>query len=150
MTNPPIDPFREKVVMSLMCPIGPEANLLEPREKQCHRLFLHNPILSPKDLEVIKATKHSGWKVWIMSGSSHTVGLNNSLFHLTRRNITGCTINTKCIDNSRHNYNCVNTFPGAGVLTRQGIPNSSLARACFRALVQSIIQRRRTTQWITL
>ncbi|KAJ9598085.1 hypothetical protein L9F63_026811, partial [Diploptera punctata] len=36
VTNPPIDPFREKVVMSLMCPIGPEANLLEPSEKQ-HR-----------------------------------------------------------------------------------------------------------------
>ncbi|PSN37438.1 Glutamate synthase 1 [NADH] [Blattella germanica] len=66
VTNPPIDPFREKVVMSLMCPIGPEANLLEPSEKQCHRLFLHNPILSLKDLEVIKATKHSGWKTKVI------------------------------------------------------------------------------------
>ena len=63
MTNPPIDPFREKVVMSLMCPIGPEANLLEPSEKQCHRLFLPHPILSLYDLEVIKATRHRGWKV---------------------------------------------------------------------------------------
>ncbi|PSN33244.1 hypothetical protein C0J52_22643 [Blattella germanica] len=66
VTNPPIDPFREKVVMSLMCPIGPEANLLEPSEKQCHRLFLHNPILSLKDLEVIKATKHRGWKTKVI------------------------------------------------------------------------------------
>jgi len=63
VTNPPIDPFREKVVMSLMCPIGPEANLLEPSEKQCHRLFLPHPILSLYDLEVIKATRHRGWKV---------------------------------------------------------------------------------------
>jgi hypothetical protein len=49
--------------MSLMCPIGPEANLLEPSEKQCHRLLLPHPILSLYDLEVIKATGHRGWKV---------------------------------------------------------------------------------------
>jgi hypothetical protein len=49
--------------MSLMCPIGPEANLLEPSEKQCHRLFVPHPILSLYDLEVIKATRHRGWKV---------------------------------------------------------------------------------------
>ncbi|KAJ4436798.1 hypothetical protein ANN_16930 [Periplaneta americana] len=66
VTNPPIDPFREKVVMSLMCPIGPEANLLEPCEKQCHRLFLPHPILSLDDLEVIKATKHRGWKTKVI------------------------------------------------------------------------------------
>ena len=30
VTNPPIDPFREKIVMSLACPIGPEGNLIEP------------------------------------------------------------------------------------------------------------------------
>ena len=28
VTNPPIDPFREKIVMSLACPVGPEANML--------------------------------------------------------------------------------------------------------------------------
>ncbi|GFG41054.1 hypothetical protein Cfor_06824, partial [Coptotermes formosanus] len=66
VTNPPIDPFREKVVMSLMCPIGPEANLLEPSEKQCHRLLLPHPILSLYDLEVIKATGHRGWKTKVI------------------------------------------------------------------------------------
>lgn len=34
VTNPPIDPFREKVVMSLQCPIGPEDNILQPSPKQ--------------------------------------------------------------------------------------------------------------------
>lgn len=34
VTNPPIDPFREKVVMSLQCPIGPEDNILKPSAKQ--------------------------------------------------------------------------------------------------------------------
>ncbi|XP_068081055.1 uncharacterized protein [Anabrus simplex] len=66
VTNPPIDPFREKIVMSLMCPIGPESNLLVPSEKQCHRLFMQRPILSLYDLEVIKATKHRGWKTKVI------------------------------------------------------------------------------------
>lgn len=63
VTNPPIDPFREKVVMSLACPVGPEHNILEPSADQCRRLWLDQPILSRQDMRVIKATKHKGWKV---------------------------------------------------------------------------------------
>lgn len=48
--------------MSLRCPVGPEANILEPCAKQCHRLTLMNPIVSPQDLEVLKKTDHRGWK----------------------------------------------------------------------------------------
>ena len=66
MTNPPIDPFREKIVMSLLCPIGPESNILEPNERQVHRLFLPHPIVSLKDLEVIKKTSHRGWKTKVI------------------------------------------------------------------------------------
>jgi glutamate synthase (NADPH/NADH) len=63
VTNPPIDPFREKIVMSLACPIGPEYNLLEPSAAQCRRLWLEHPILSRHDMQVIKATSYKGWKV---------------------------------------------------------------------------------------
>ena len=52
VTNPPIDPFREKVVMSLSCPIGPEGNALEPDASLCRRLWLDNPIISLRDMEV--------------------------------------------------------------------------------------------------
>ncbi|XP_017778154.1 PREDICTED: glutamate synthase [NADH], amyloplastic isoform X1 [Nicrophorus vespilloides] len=61
VTNPPIDPFREKVVMSLQCPIGPEANILQPSSKQVHRLWLKQPILSISDLNVLKLTNHRNW-----------------------------------------------------------------------------------------
>nr|AYV89261.1 glutamate synthase 1 NADH chloroplastic [Tetranychus evansi] len=61
VTNPPIDPFREKVVMSLACPVGPESNLLEPSAVQCRRLWLEQPILSIQDMEVIKKTSYKGW-----------------------------------------------------------------------------------------
>ena len=63
MTNPPIDPFRERIVMSLACPIGPEANILEPSELQCRRLYLEQPILSPDDLRVIRHSHLQDWKV---------------------------------------------------------------------------------------
>ncbi|KAK0097828.1 hypothetical protein PV326_013412 [Microctonus aethiopoides] len=66
VTNPPIDPFREKIVMSLLCPIGPESNILEPNELQVHRLFLPHPILSLSDLEIIKNTTYRGWKTKVI------------------------------------------------------------------------------------
>ncbi|KAL1491668.1 hypothetical protein ABEB36_012230 [Hypothenemus hampei] len=68
VTNPPIDPFREKVVMSLQCPIGPEANILEPTALQVHRLWLKNPVISIADLEVFKYVTHRNW-------SSHVIDI---------------------------------------------------------------------------
>lgn len=62
VTNPPIDPFREKIVMSLSTPIGPEGNLLEPCREHCQRLWLDQPILSISDLQLLKETDYKGWK----------------------------------------------------------------------------------------
>lgn len=66
VTNPPIDPFRERIVMSLECPIGPEANMLEPSSDQCRRLWLKQPILSFQNMEVIKAVHYKGWKTKVI------------------------------------------------------------------------------------
>ncbi|KAI1286976.1 putative glutamate synthase [Halotydeus destructor] len=54
VTNPPIDPFREQLVMSLACPVGPEGNLLAPGPDQCRRLWLPQPILLPGQLRHIR------------------------------------------------------------------------------------------------
>ncbi|CAM1292011.1 Uncharacterised protein g298 [Pycnogonum litorale] len=62
VTNPPIDPFREKIVMSLACTIGPESNILEPSANQCKRLFLAQPMLSLSELEMLKHVCYKGWK----------------------------------------------------------------------------------------
>ncbi|CAH0729004.1 unnamed protein product, partial [Brenthis ino] len=66
VTNPPIDPFREKIVMSLMCPIGPAANILQPGADFVHRIFLPQPILSIPDLEALKRTTFRGWRTQII------------------------------------------------------------------------------------
>lgn len=62
VTNPPIDPFREKIVMSLQCPIGPENNLLHPSPEQVHRLWISNPIVSLNDLKLLKRMQYRNWK----------------------------------------------------------------------------------------
>lgn len=66
VTNPPIDPFREKVVMSMQCPLGPEANLLQPSAQQVHRIWLPNPILSIPDTQLLKRNTHRGWKTKVL------------------------------------------------------------------------------------
>jgi glutamate synthase (NADPH/NADH) large chain len=46
VTNPPIDPIREELVMSLVTCLGGEGNLLEETPRQCRLLELPHPILS--------------------------------------------------------------------------------------------------------
>ncbi|KAJ2779520.1 glutamate synthase [NADH], partial [Coemansia interrupta] len=64
VTNPPIDPIRERLVMSLRCPIGPEGNLLEVSAAQTQRLTLESPVLTVAELEAIRGMdrQHSSWK----------------------------------------------------------------------------------------
>ncbi|CRK14576.1 hypothetical protein BN1708_011163 [Verticillium longisporum] len=65
VTNPPIDPIRESVVMSLECYVGPQGNLLEMDASQTGRLLLPSPILSIPEFNAIKnmSTKYSEWTV---------------------------------------------------------------------------------------
>ncbi|XP_026739897.1 glutamate synthase [NADH], amyloplastic isoform X2 [Trichoplusia ni] len=75
VTNPPIDPFREKIVMSLLCPIGPAPNILQPSAEFVHRLFLPQPILSLPDLHALKHTTHRGWKTKVIDCTfDHALG----------------------------------------------------------------------------
>ena len=62
VTNPAIDSTREEVIMSLECYIGPEGNLLDSTEAQCHRLAVPHPILTNEELATIKYLDHRGWK----------------------------------------------------------------------------------------
>ncbi len=54
VTNPPIDPIREELVMSLKCTIGAEQNLFAETPLHCHQLELENPVIGNADLQKIK------------------------------------------------------------------------------------------------
>ena len=55
VTNPPIDPIREKVVMSLAGFMGNNGNLLEESAMQCHCVGIKHPILTNRELEKLRS-----------------------------------------------------------------------------------------------
>jgi glutamate synthase (NADPH/NADH) large chain len=59
VTNPPIDPIRERMVMSLVSYVGGSMNLLEESPIHCRQLELNQPILTNKDLEKIRQMDQS-------------------------------------------------------------------------------------------
>ncbi|MDQ3965941.1 MAG: glutamate synthase subunit alpha, partial [Actinomycetota bacterium] len=54
VTNPPIDPLREDLVMSLKMSLGPEQNLFDETPEHCRRVLLDRPILTAAELEKIR------------------------------------------------------------------------------------------------
>ena len=62
VTNPAIDSIREDVIMSLRCYIGPEGNLLNPTEANCHRLLIDHPILTNRELYAIRRIPSEKWR----------------------------------------------------------------------------------------
>jgi glutamate synthase domain-containing protein 2/glutamate synthase domain-containing protein 1/glutamate synthase domain-containing protein 3 len=54
VTNPPIDPIREELVMSLTSYLGTERNILAETAQHCHTLKLEHPILTNRDLEKLR------------------------------------------------------------------------------------------------
>ena len=54
VTNPPVDPIREELVMSAETTIGAEQNLFEEGPLHCRQLRLKQPILTNDEMEKIK------------------------------------------------------------------------------------------------
>ncbi len=55
VTNPPIDPIREKVVMSLNTGFGETHNILDELPTHAHRLKAVSPILTQEKLDILKS-----------------------------------------------------------------------------------------------
>ncbi len=60
VTNPPIDPLREALVMSLGTSLGPDGNTFEETPEQCHQLTLPGPILTNSELSRIRGMRNQG------------------------------------------------------------------------------------------
>jgi glutamate synthase domain-containing protein 2/glutamate synthase domain-containing protein 1/glutamate synthase domain-containing protein 3 len=54
VTNPPIDPIREEIVMSLSTSLGTERNLFDETPEHAHKLELTQPILLNRELETLR------------------------------------------------------------------------------------------------
>ena len=55
VTNPPIDPIRERMVMSLAISVGSVGNILVEDELDCHVVTLKQPVLANYELEKLRS-----------------------------------------------------------------------------------------------
>ncbi|MEO5366466.1 MAG: glutamate synthase large subunit [Magnetococcus sp. WYHC-3] len=67
VTNPPIDPIREELVMSLTMQLGPAGNLLEETPEHVQRIRSSQPILLNHELEKLRAVDVMGIKARTLS-----------------------------------------------------------------------------------
>ncbi|MEM1119899.1 MAG: glutamate synthase large subunit, partial [Bacteroidota bacterium] len=62
VTNPPIDPIRERPVMSLYAMLGGSKNIMEPGPENAKFIHLDHPVLSNRDLAKVKTIYHKDFK----------------------------------------------------------------------------------------
>ncbi|MBN2473142.1 MAG: glutamate synthase large subunit [Pirellulales bacterium] len=66
VTNPPIDPLREGLVMSLMAFTGRQRNLLEETPEHCRQLKLPHPILTDEDVDRLRCVERGDFRVAVL------------------------------------------------------------------------------------
>ncbi len=66
VTNPPIDPIREELVMSLNTVLGARPNLLEDGPTPKRLLFMKSPVLSPQELLALKGQYEGDLKTAVL------------------------------------------------------------------------------------
>lgn len=67
VTNPPIDPLREAIVMSLETCLGRELSVYEETEAHADRVILSSPVLSPEKFRAIKNLNREGYTHQVFS-----------------------------------------------------------------------------------
>jgi glutamate synthase (NADPH/NADH) large chain/glutamate synthase (ferredoxin) len=78
VTNPPIDPIREEIVMSLATSLGNERNLFDETPEHAHKLLLDQPILLNRELETLRHVDHEVYAArtiditWPVPAGGHT------------------------------------------------------------------------------
>src|SRR5678809_828120 len=79
VTNPPIDPIRERLVMSLATFVGNNGNLLQEDPLSCHSVALKHPVLSNHELEKIRSIDTGIFQAKTLQCYFRADGKNNSL-----------------------------------------------------------------------
>lgn len=87
VTNPPIDPIREALVMSLVEYIGAVGNhILAPNESHCKMVRLQCPILTNTQLDILCNIRYKGFKTvklpMLFDASQGEAGLREALEYL--------------------------------------------------------------------
>ena len=76
VTNPPIDPLRERIVMSLMSFIGREQNLLTETPEHCRQIKLNHPVLTNDDIKKLIEIEIEGQRTEVLKSFFYPSGDN--------------------------------------------------------------------------
>ncbi len=79
VTNPPIDPIREEMVMSLRSYIGPSLNLLDETPRHCRKVEIKQPVLSNEQLMKLKHIDHDHFQAKTLDCVFLATGKNGEL-----------------------------------------------------------------------
>ena len=90
VTNPPIDPIREKLVMSLTEYIGAVGmNILTPNESHCKMVRLPHPVLNNEQLDILCNIRYKGFNTVklpiLFEVSKGRAGLQEALSELCKK-----------------------------------------------------------------
>lgn len=90
VTNPPIDPIREELVMSLTEYIGAVGmNILTPNESHCKMVRLNHPILSNTQLDLLCNIRYKGFNTVklpiLFEASKGKAGLQEAITNLCKK-----------------------------------------------------------------
>ncbi len=91
VSNPPIDPIRERMVMSLFSGLGPTRNILGETPGHCNKIKLSQPVISNQKLHQIKHIKHAYFKCHTIQAVFYTDekegGLKNAISSICKEAI---------------------------------------------------------------
>lgn len=66
VSNPPIDPIRERLVMSLFTRVGASLNVLEETPEHTRQIHISQPVLLNQDLEKLKHVQDQGFEAAVI------------------------------------------------------------------------------------
>jgi glutamate synthase domain-containing protein 2/glutamate synthase domain-containing protein 1/glutamate synthase domain-containing protein 3 len=69
VTNPPIDPIREAIVMSVRASVGSERNLLAETPAHARQLLIDSPILRDAELEQLRQVDSGVFRSWTIDST---------------------------------------------------------------------------------
>ena len=86
VTNPPIDPLRESIVMSLETCIGAEKNVFDETPDHANRVILTSPVLSPLKFAGLTDTGHENFRhVTLSLAYDATLSLQQAILDLAAK-----------------------------------------------------------------
>jgi glutamate synthase domain-containing protein 2/glutamate synthase domain-containing protein 1/glutamate synthase domain-containing protein 3 len=115
VTNPPIDPLREGLVMSLMSFTGKKLNILDETPEHCKQLKLPHPVLTNEDMTLLRRVNRDDYKietihsVYTQDQNNPTVALEKAIEQIiadaenaiTRKNASLIIISDKLADEAK-------------------------------------------------